>query len=60
MLALSWGPVAVWAGAFATLLLLIVTVLVALGFFAKVRGPKLRLTFEPVEPWCRDGANPDG
>ena len=53
--AVDWGPVAAWAGAVATMLVVITTVLVALGFFASVRGPRIRLTFEATEPWCRRG-----
>lgn len=53
--AVEWGPVAAWAGAIATILVVITTALVALGFFAYVRGPRIRLTFEATEPWCRRG-----
>ena len=53
--AVDWGPVAAWAGAIATFLVVITTALVALGFFAFVRGPRIRLTFEASEPWCRRG-----
>lgn len=53
--AVEWGPVAAWAGAVATMLVVITTALVALGFFASVRGPRIRLTFEATEPWCRRG-----
>ena len=48
--AVEWGPVATWAGAIATMLVVITTALVALGFFAYVRGPRIRLTFEATEP----------
>ncbi len=53
--AVDWGPVAAWAGAVATMLVVITTALVALGVFASVRGPRIRLTFEATEPWCRRG-----
>jgi hypothetical protein len=36
-------------------LVVIVTVLVALGYFDKFRGPRIHITFEPSEPWCRYG-----
>lgn len=49
------GPVGVWVGAGATVLIVIVTALVALGVFDSLRGPRIRLTFEPTEPWCRNG-----
>jgi hypothetical protein len=39
----------------ATLLVVITTALVALGYFDFLRGPRLRLTFETAEPWCRMG-----
>ena len=37
------------------MLVVITTALVALGFFSSLRGPHIRLTFEPTEPWCRRG-----
>lgn len=55
-----YGPLGVWVGAGATILIVIVTVLVALGFFDSVRGPRLRLSFQPDEPWCRRGISSDG
>ncbi|MFL6142998.1 MAG: hypothetical protein ACJ72N_14190 [Labedaea sp.] len=51
--AIDWGPVAAWAGVCATLLVVVTTSMVALGTFANFRGPRVRLTFEPSEPWCR-------
>jgi hypothetical protein len=54
-LAVDWGPVSAWAAAAATVVVVIVTVLVALGYFDRVRGPRLHLTFEATEPWCRRG-----
>ena len=51
----EWGPVGTWAGAIATVLVVITTALVALGYFDGFRGPRLRLTFEATEPWCRQG-----
>ena len=51
----EWGPVGTWAGAIATVLVVITTTLVALGYFDGFRGPRLRLTFEATEPWCRQG-----
>jgi hypothetical protein len=50
-----WGPVGTWAGAVATVLVVVTAVLVALGLFDSVRGPRVRLTFENNEPWCRQG-----
>jgi hypothetical protein len=52
---IEWGPVGTWAGAIATVLVVITTALVALGYFGGLRGPRLRLTFEAIEPWCRQG-----
>jgi hypothetical protein len=51
----SGGPVGTWAGAIDTVLVMITTALVALGYFDGLRGPQLRLTFEATEPWCRQG-----
>src|SRR5215831_10472981 len=59
VLAVEWGPVGVWVGAAITLLAVIVTALVALGYFEYVRGPRIRVTFEPTEPWCRHGESED-
>lgn len=58
--AIEYGPVAVWVGAGASILVVIVTVLVAIGFFEALRGPRLRLSFQPSEPWCRRGTSHDG
>jgi hypothetical protein len=59
-LAVEWGPVGVWVGAAVTFLAVLVSVLVALGFFDFLRGPRVRVTFEPTEPWCRRGDDADG
>ena len=55
-----WGPVGTWAGVVATLLVVMTTALVALGYFDLLRGPRLRLTFESSEPWCRRGQTRHG
>jgi hypothetical protein len=60
LVAVEWGPVGVWVGAAATLLAVIVTALVALGFFDHFRGPRMQVTFRPTEPWCRHGEGEDG
>lgn len=39
MAGIEWGPVAAWAGAVATVLVVITTSLVALGFFDRFRSP---------------------
>jgi hypothetical protein len=51
----EWGPVAVWAGAVATVLAVVVAILVAVGAFDRFGGPRLVLTFESGEPWTRVG-----
>jgi hypothetical protein len=53
--AVEWGPVGTWAGAGATVLVVIVTVLVALGYFDAFRRPRIHITFEPAQPGCRYG-----
>ncbi len=58
--AVDWGPVAAWAGAAATVLVVITTSLVALGFFDRFVAPRLTLTFDRRQPWCRHGKLPDG
>jgi hypothetical protein len=48
--------VAAWAGAIATFGAASVALLVAAGVFDSLRGPRLRLSFDRAEPWCRTGA----
>jgi hypothetical protein len=60
VLAIDWRPVAAWAGAAATLLAVIVTALVALRYFDYLHGPRLLVTFEATEPWCRQGEGEAG
>jgi hypothetical protein len=60
IVAVDWGPVAVWVSAAATFLAVLVTALVALGFFDYLRRPRVHVTFEPTEPWCRHGEGEDG
>lgn len=60
MTGLVWGPVGTWAGVVATVLVVITTALVALGYFDFLRGPRLRLTFDTSEPWCRQGRTSHG
>lgn len=55
MIGIEWGPVAAWAGAIATVLVVITTSLVALGFFDRFRAPRLRVTYSSTEPWLRRG-----
>lgn len=57
---MEWGSVAAWAGAVGTVLVVITTSLVALGFFERFRAPQVRLSFEHAEPWCRLGRYDDG
>jgi hypothetical protein len=57
---IDWGPVSTWFGAVATFLAALVALLVALGLFDSVRGPRLRLTFEDAEPWRRATATAGG
>jgi hypothetical protein len=58
--AIDWGPVGVWAGAIATALAVIVALLSSLGLFGRYRRARLRMTFEPTQPWCRFVELPDG
>jgi hypothetical protein len=58
--ALDWGPASGWAAALATLLVAVVAVVVALGVLESFRGPRLRITFEGHEPWCRTADRGDG
>jgi hypothetical protein len=53
LIAVTYGPVSSWAGAIATLVVALVAIVVALGVFESLRAPRLRITFEASEPWCR-------
>jgi hypothetical protein len=54
MVAIDWGPVAVWFGGLATLLVAVTALVVAAGGFDWFRRPRLRISFEQGEPWCRE------
>jgi hypothetical protein len=56
----SGGPVGTWAGAIDTVLVMITTALVALGYFDGLRSPRLRLAFEATELRCRQGRTEGG
>jgi len=58
--AIDWGPVGVWAGAIATALAVTVALLSSLGLFSRYHRARLRVTFEPSQPWCRFVELPDG
>jgi hypothetical protein len=58
--AVEWGPVSAWVAAGVTVLATLVALLVALGVFDAFRAPRLRLTFEDTEPWCRRTARAGG
>lgn len=58
--AVQYGPLGIWAGSAATVLVVITTSLVALGFFDRFRAPRIRVTFENAQPWCRSGRLTDG
>lgn len=55
----DWGTVAAWAGGIATFLAALVALLVAAGVFSSFRAPRLRITFEHTQPWCRTEAHGD-
>jgi hypothetical protein len=58
---LTWGPIGAWVGAGTTLLIVLTTILVSLGFFDRFRGPRILITFEASEPWVRHGKlQPEG
>jgi hypothetical protein len=57
---IDWGPVSAWVAATATILATIVALLVAYRVPDSVRAPRLRLTFQQSEPWCRSAALSDG
>lgn len=49
----DWGPIAVWVGALASFLAVIVALLGGLGWFSRRHEPVLRLSFGPGQPCCR-------
>jgi hypothetical protein len=51
--AIDWGPVSAWVAAIVTFLATLVALLVALGVFDSFRAPRVRITFQNTEPWCR-------
>ena len=53
MLILEAGPLAAWAGAFATLMVATIALLAGFNVFEFAQGARLRVTFEEGEPWCR-------
>lgn len=55
----DWGTVAAWAGGIATFLAALVALLGAAGVFRSFRAPRLRITFEHTQPWCRTEAHGD-
>jgi len=59
MLAVAWGPVAVWAGAVATFCAALIALGAGAGYLDRLRAPRLLLTFEHAEPWCRSVDHPD-
>src|SRR5262245_42271632 len=55
MAGLDWGPVSRWAGASATVLLALISLVVAFRLPDRLWRPRIELTFEPRQPWCRNG-----
>jgi hypothetical protein len=53
----DWGTVAAWAGGIATFLAALVALTGAAGVFRWFRAPRLRITFEHTQPWCRTEAH---
>jgi hypothetical protein len=53
MTAQFWGPVAVWVAGLSSLLTVTVALLGGLGWFARRSRPRLAITFEQAQPWCR-------
>ena len=49
----EWGPVSAWAAATATVIATVVSLFVAFRMPDRVRSPRIHLTFEPHQPWCR-------
>jgi hypothetical protein len=56
--AVEWGPVGSWVGGIAAFLAAMIALLVSKGDFERFRAPRLRLSFQSREPWCRPGRGP--
>jgi hypothetical protein len=54
----EWLPAGVWAGAVSTFVAALIALLAATGYFDRFRAPRLRVTFEHAEPWCRSVEHP--
>lgn len=58
MSGVEWGPVGAWVGGVATFAAALVALLSSMGWFDRFSAPRLQLTFEHSEPWCRAGVHP--
>ena len=54
----DWGPVAAWLGATATFFVALIALLASFDVFERFQRPRLQVSFEEREPWCRAG--PEG
>lgn len=53
MTVVDWGPVSSWLAAVGTILAATIALFGGFRVFDLLRTPRLRLTFEQTEPWCR-------
>jgi len=53
MLTVDWGPVSSWFVAAGTLAAAMVALLGGIGIWGWFRRPRLEITFQQTEPWCR-------
>ena len=60
VLLVFWGPVSAWAAATATFTVALVALLASLRVFDAFDSPRIRVTFEQREPWCREAMMSDG
>ena len=51
----DWGPVAAWLGATATFFVALIALLASFDVFERFQRPRLQVSFEEREPWCRAG-----
>jgi hypothetical protein len=57
LVAIEMGSLGVWVGGIATFSAALIALLGSLGRFERVRAPRLELTFDQAEPWCRTDAD---
>ena len=56
---INWGPVSGWVSAVVTFLAVTLSMFMAFRLPDKLRSPRIRVTFEHSQPWCRSSEQAD-